>query len=192
MSRIKHELHSIKKGELIVKEYIAKIQNTCALLEAFGSIISEAKNVEVILAGLLPDFDAVLTLVSFLSKTLPFQKIVDVLLEFESRQTRVVHDVSMHANMVQAPSLTAMTESDLRDIHSGHSTYGSRGRVFRPRIQCQIYSRYSHLAQRYFYRFNRDYDGPTALTTVRFSSAHDGQELHSDLHGRSTGFSGPG
>ncbi|KAK8363853.1 hypothetical protein V6Z11_A03G192700 [Gossypium hirsutum] len=31
---IRHDFHSIKKGALSVKEYIAKIQNTCALLDA--------------------------------------------------------------------------------------------------------------------------------------------------------------
>lgn len=100
MSRIKHDLHSIKKGELTVKEYIAKIQKTCALLEASRSILSEAEKVEVILAGLSSDFDEVITLASFSSETLPFQKLVDVLLEFENCQTRMVCDLPIHAHMV--------------------------------------------------------------------------------------------
>ncbi|PPR82845.1 hypothetical protein GOBAR_AA37868 [Gossypium barbadense] len=63
------------------------------------------------LTGLSSDFDAVLTLVSFFSEKLSFQKIIDVLLEFKSRQTRTVHDVSFHANMVEAPSTTAVVDS---------------------------------------------------------------------------------
>lgn len=59
-SRIKHDLH----------------------FAASGSVVSE---VEVVLAGLSSDFDAVLTLASFSTESLPFQRLVDVLLEFEIR-----------------------------------------------------------------------------------------------------------
>ncbi|KAK5838808.1 hypothetical protein PVK06_007547 [Gossypium arboreum] len=85
ISRIKHNLHSIKKGDLTIKECIAKIQNICTLLATFGFVVSEAKKVEVILTDFSSNFDAVLTLASFSSKTLPFQKLVDVLREFENR-----------------------------------------------------------------------------------------------------------
>ncbi|MFQ6637124.1 hypothetical protein Gotur_013570 [Gossypium turneri] len=85
ISRVKHDLHSIKKSELTVREYVVKIKNVCALLAASGSAVSEAEKVEVVLTGLLSDFDAVLTLTSFSTETLPFQCLVDVLLEFKSR-----------------------------------------------------------------------------------------------------------
>ncbi|MBA0629285.1 hypothetical protein Godav_023866 [Gossypium davidsonii] len=88
LSCLKHELHFIKKGTLTVKEYIAKIQNTYALLEASRSVVLKAKKVKIIILGLSSNYDTVLTLTSFLSETLPLQKIVDVLLEFKSRQTR--------------------------------------------------------------------------------------------------------
>lgn len=96
---------------------------------------------KVIFAGLSSDFDAVLTLASFSSETCPFQKIVDVLLEFEICQTRMVRDVPMHAHMVEA-SITTLTELDC----GGRSTSSSRGRGFRPRTQCQICGCYGHLA----------------------------------------------
>ncbi|KAK5818044.1 hypothetical protein PVK06_022975 [Gossypium arboreum] len=73
ISRMKHDLHSTKKGDLIVKEYVAKIQNICALLAASGSAVSEAEKVEVVSVGLSSDFDAVLTLASFSTEPLPFQ-----------------------------------------------------------------------------------------------------------------------
>lgn len=88
--RIKHDLHSIKKGTLSIKEYIAKIQNTYALIEALGRQISESKKVEVVLTGLTPDFDVVLVYASFSSKTLFMRKLVDMLLEYESRHQRAV------------------------------------------------------------------------------------------------------
>ncbi|MFQ6662284.1 hypothetical protein Gotur_030148 [Gossypium turneri] len=111
--RIKHELHSLKKGVLTVTEYIAKVQNICALIEASSSVISEAEKVEVILAGLPSEFDA-------------------------SRQTQVVQEVSMLANVAEASPAVAVTESDLRSGRGVYFSSGSRERGFRPQIQCQI------------------------------------------------------
>lgn len=48
------------------------------------------EKVEIVLVGLPSDFDVVLTLASFLSKPLPLQCLIDVLLEYESRQIRSV------------------------------------------------------------------------------------------------------
>ncbi|XP_052482144.1 uncharacterized protein LOC128035951 [Gossypium raimondii] len=85
LSCIRHDLHSLKKGSLSVKEYVASIQNTSTLIEASGSRISEAEKVEIVLVGLPPEFNAVLTLASFSSEPLPLQRLIDVLLEYESR-----------------------------------------------------------------------------------------------------------
>ncbi|KAK8262425.1 hypothetical protein V6Z12_D13G257500 [Gossypium hirsutum] len=58
LSCIRHDLHSLKK---------------------------EAEKVEIVLVGLPPEFNAVLTLASFSSEPLPLQRLIDVLLEYESR-----------------------------------------------------------------------------------------------------------
>lgn len=50
LSHLRHNIHSIKKGNLSIKDYITKIQNTSALIEASGSRISEAEKVKIILA----------------------------------------------------------------------------------------------------------------------------------------------
>ncbi|MBA0759276.1 hypothetical protein Gotri_022187 [Gossypium trilobum] len=55
------------------------VQNTCALLKASRYIVLEAEKVEVILASLPSDFDAVLTLASFSLEALSFQQLVNVL-----------------------------------------------------------------------------------------------------------------
>lgn len=64
LSRLRHELHSVRKGTLTVKEDLSKIQNLCALIEASGHQISETNRVGVILAGLSFDIDVVVTLSS--------------------------------------------------------------------------------------------------------------------------------
>lgn len=79
-----------------IKGYVAKIQNTCALIEAFGSRISEVEKVQIVLAGLTLNYNAVLTRSSFSSEPLPMQRLVDILLEYESRQTRVAQEVSFY------------------------------------------------------------------------------------------------
>ncbi|KAG8501842.1 hypothetical protein CXB51_004605 [Gossypium anomalum] len=119
LSRIRHDLYSIRKGAMTVKEYVAKIQNTCALIDAAGSRISESE-------------------------------------KFESRQSRSAQEVPFHANFVEA------TPSPMVDSTRGGRP-PSRGRGFRPRVQCQICSRYGHLAQRCYYRYNKDYDGSSSM-----------------------------
>ncbi|XP_016697352.1 uncharacterized protein [Gossypium hirsutum] len=101
LCRLCHDLHSLEKGSLSVKEYVAKIQNTSALIKVSGSRISEAEKVEIVLAGLPPEFDAILTLESFSSEPLPLQCLINVLLEYESRQVRAVQDVPLHANLLE-------------------------------------------------------------------------------------------
>lgn len=84
VSKIRHKLHSLKKCNLSITKYVARIQNTCALLDASGSRVSEAKKFEVILASLPPEFDAMITLESFSAEPLPFQHLLDVFLEYEN------------------------------------------------------------------------------------------------------------
>ncbi|PPS17128.1 hypothetical protein GOBAR_AA03460 [Gossypium barbadense] len=99
----------------------------------------------------------------------------------------------MYAHMVEALLVPTVAESDLCDMSGGRSMNGSHGHGFYSRTLCQICGRYDHLAQRCFYRFNRDYKGPNAPTMAQFSSAHDGQGLHSgDFSGRSAAFGGSG
>ncbi|KAK5825269.1 hypothetical protein PVK06_020083 [Gossypium arboreum] len=84
-----------------------------------SSSVSETEKVEVILAGLSSEFDVVLTLASFSLEALPFQKLVDVLLEIEIHQTRTMNNVPMHANLVETP---LGTESGRGDVCGGRSS----------------------------------------------------------------------
>lgn len=129
-------MHSLKKGTLTITKFIAKVQNTSAPLEASRSVVSEAKKVKVIIAGLSFDFDTVLTLASFSLETLPFQLLVDVQMEFENRQTQAVQDVPIYVNLAEASPALAVTEFALRPRCSGRFSTGSRGRNFCPQMQC--------------------------------------------------------
>lgn len=147
-SQLRHELHSLWNGSLSIRSYVNKITSLCALLAASGSPISEAERSAVLLAGLSSDFDSIISTASLSSSPLPFQRLVDALIECEARQARSVQEVLVAANTVKGPSLPSL-DSSLRG--GGQFSARGRGRSFRSRIQCQICSRFGHLAQRCYY-----------------------------------------
>ncbi|XP_040954492.1 uncharacterized protein [Gossypium hirsutum] len=105
---------------------------------------------------------------------------------------QAMHDAPMHANVVEASPAVAVIESALRSRRDGRSFSGLSGRRFRSRVQCQICSRYGHLAQRCFYRFNRDYGGPSKFTPTRFRFGHSDQIHRLEGESSSWGPSGVG
>ncbi|KAK5842750.1 hypothetical protein PVK06_005140 [Gossypium arboreum] len=126
LSRFRHDLPSLKKGNLSIKDYIAKIQNTSALIEASRSWISEVEKVEIVLTGLPLEFDAILTLASLSSEPLPLQRLVDVLIEYENRQMHMIQDMPLHANLLESGPLPLLVDS----VHGGRPSSGSPERGF--------------------------------------------------------------
>lgn len=74
------------------------------------------------------EFDSVITLTSFLSEPLPLQRLVNVLLEYESQSACVVQDVPLCANLLEA------TPSQVGSVRGGRFSSGDRGRGFRTRL----------------------------------------------------------
>ncbi|MBA0875003.1 hypothetical protein Goshw_025050 [Gossypium schwendimanii] len=107
-----------------------------ALIEASRSRISKAEKVEMVLAGLPPEFDAV----------------------------RAVQDALLYANLLETVPSSALVGF----IRGGRSPSEGHGRGFQSCIQCQIYGRFGHLAQRCFFCYNREYDSPSLI--VRMSN----------------------
>ncbi|KAK8265331.1 hypothetical protein V6Z11_D12G171100 [Gossypium hirsutum] len=128
-SRIRHELHSLKKGNLSIKAYV---------------------KIEVMLAGLPSEFEAVISSARLSTGVLSLQRVVDALVDCESRQAQVLQEVSLNANLVEdAPSVEGGNRG-------GRTSVRGRGRTFRSRIQCQICSRFGHVAQKCYYRYHRE------------------------------------
>ncbi|KAK8275023.1 hypothetical protein V6Z12_D10G110700 [Gossypium hirsutum] len=112
--------------------WIARIKDLCAMLDVSGSRIFDEEKIEVVLAGLPSDFEAVISSARLSSGVLPLQHLVDVLVDCESRQDRVLQDVSLNANLVEdAPSVEGVSRG-------GRTSVRGHGRTFRSRIQCQI------------------------------------------------------
>ncbi|KAH1063605.1 hypothetical protein J1N35_028592 [Gossypium stocksii] len=66
-SQLRHELHLLSKGNLSIWSYVDKIKSLCALLAASGVQILEAERMAVLLVGLSPDFEAVVSYASLSS-----------------------------------------------------------------------------------------------------------------------------
>ncbi|KAG8492139.1 hypothetical protein CXB51_015694 [Gossypium anomalum] len=156
-SRLRHELHSLKKGTLSVTAYVTHIKNICSILETSGSRISDTEKLEIILAGLPPEFEGVVSSASLSTGSLSLQRVVNALVECETRLHRTTQDVSLHANLVESASVGDGS------VRGGRSSPRGHGRNFRPRIQCQICNRFGHLAQRCYYRYHRESEDSLSL-----------------------------
>lgn len=129
-SRLRHELHFLKKGSLLIRDYVAKLKGICAFLDASGSPILATEQTTVLLADLSAEFETVVSSVSLSLTPLPFQCLVDALVECESRQVQAIQEVVYAGNLVEDSSTTAMDGSTCggRFISSG------RGRSFQTRL----------------------------------------------------------
>ncbi|KAG8501579.1 hypothetical protein CXB51_003840 [Gossypium anomalum] len=192
-SQLRHELHSLRKGSPSVRSYVNKITSLCALLAASGSHISEAERSAVLLVGLSSDFDSIVSTASLSSSPLPFQRLVDALIECEARQARSVQEVLVAANTVEGQSFSSL-DSSLRG--GGQFSARGRGRSFRSRIQCQICSRFGHLAQRCYYHYHRDEPSPADVSVprrggfVNDSNRRDDERMKEMRFGQNWGIAG--
>ncbi|MBA0819868.1 hypothetical protein Gohar_022415, partial [Gossypium harknessii] len=57
-------LHSQRKGEMSMKEFLMKVKGCCDSLASCGEVISEHEHVTAILNGLPPKYESVITIVT--------------------------------------------------------------------------------------------------------------------------------
>ncbi|KAG8480505.1 hypothetical protein CXB51_024634 [Gossypium anomalum] len=138
-SQLRHELHSLKKGTLSVTAYVTRIKNICSILETSGSRISDDEKLEIILIRLPPEFEGVVSSTSLSTGPLSLQRVVNALVECETRLHRATQEVSLHANLVESASVGDGS------VRGGRPSPRGCGRNFKPQIQ--------HLAQRCYYRY---------------------------------------
>ncbi|KAK8272559.1 hypothetical protein V6Z12_D11G341800 [Gossypium hirsutum] len=120
------------------------------MLAASGSRISDEEKIEITLAGLPSEFEAVISSARLSTGILSLQRLVDALVDCESRQAQVLQEVHLNANLVEdAPTVEGAN-------CGGRPPVRGRGRTFRSRVQCQICSRFGHVAQKCYYRYHRD------------------------------------
>lgn len=130
------------------------------MFEASGHPIPTLEKVEIVLAGLSLNFDSVITLALF-SFEPTYEEIGGYSSEvLKHRQQRVVTGVPFQANMVSSTESVHAFPMVSSSPRGGQAFYGGRGWISRGHVQCQICGYLEHLAQHYYYRFDRLCDGP--------------------------------
>lgn len=96
----RRNLHSQRKGDLNMKEFLMKIKSCCDNLASCGEVISEREHVTAILNGLPPEYESVISIVTASQVPYTVQGVVSMLLDAETRQQVVSSDISGSANLV--------------------------------------------------------------------------------------------
>ncbi|KAG8500980.1 hypothetical protein CXB51_003070 [Gossypium anomalum] len=97
ISNMRHALYSIKKSNLTITEYLSKVKTLCDNLTAVGSLVTETKQVSVILASLSVEYESIRVFVS--TSPISLDLLTDMLLDCEARQLALLTDVPMQANL---------------------------------------------------------------------------------------------
>ncbi|KAK5826385.1 hypothetical protein PVK06_021303 [Gossypium arboreum] len=149
-------LHSQRKGDLSMKEFLMKIKTYCANLANCGEIISEHEHVTTILNGIPPEYEPSISIIVASQTPYSVQNVISMLIDAEACQQVVVSEVPCSANLVSRESV----ESTLNDFAPTYRPSASRGRGrghSRARIQCQLCGKTGHLVDQCYYRFNASY-----------------------------------
>ncbi|MBA0619163.1 hypothetical protein Godav_028386, partial [Gossypium davidsonii] len=115
-------LHSQRKVDLSMKEFLMKVKGYCDSLASCGETISEREHVTAILSGLSSAYESVLTIITASSIPYSVQSVSTMLLDAEAQQLI----------MSDAPR----ARGSGRDRSSGS------------RFQCQLYGKTGHLVDR--------------------------------------------
>lgn len=101
VGRLKHDLHAVKKGDLSVTEYLARVKRMCDVISTSGHGVSESKQRQAILAGLPVKYESVITHSTYSPLSLSIEKLEEALVDCENWQNKFVTDVPIQANLVQ-------------------------------------------------------------------------------------------
>ncbi|MFQ6656177.1 hypothetical protein Gotur_026398 [Gossypium turneri] len=99
VSTLRHSLYSQKKGQLTIKEYLAKIKGLCDTLMAAGNAISEQAQINTILTGLSVEYESIRVVAS--AMCVPLDLFVEMLTDCEARQQDFVSSMPLQANIAQ-------------------------------------------------------------------------------------------
>ncbi|KAG8479816.1 hypothetical protein CXB51_029314 [Gossypium anomalum] len=170
ISSMRHNLYSIKKSNLSIKDYLSKVKSLSDSLTAAGSLVTEQEQVSIILAGLPIEFESIRVLATATPMTL--ELVTEMLLDCEARQLAMLTDIPLQVNLVsQQGNQDSMKEGfgTNRGSHQGSRSTGrgwSRGRTrgsgrgwSRSKPQCQLCGKIGHMVQTCYHRFDETFSG---------------------------------
>ncbi|KAG8477612.1 hypothetical protein CXB51_030157 [Gossypium anomalum] len=153
-------LHSQRKADLSMREFLMKVKSFCDRLAGCGEIISEQEHVTAILNGLPADYESVVTIITASPVPYSVQGITTMLLDAEACQQLTqltMMDSPSSANTVSnAPAVSASNSPPSYRPNSNSRGRG-RGRFSSSRVQCQLYGRSGHLVDWCYHRFDTTY-----------------------------------
>ncbi|MBA0818004.1 hypothetical protein Gohar_025573, partial [Gossypium harknessii] len=107
----RRNLHSQRKGDLNMKDFLMRIKSCCDNLASCGEVISEREHVTAILNGLPPEYESVISIVTASQVPYTVQGVASMLLDAETRQ-QVVSTPASGATQPQAYLATPETVAD--------------------------------------------------------------------------------
>ncbi|KAK8540679.1 hypothetical protein V6N13_026995 [Hibiscus sabdariffa] len=173
----RRSLHSQKKGELSMKDFLMKIKSICDNLASCGEVISEHEQITAILNGLPPEYESVITVLTAGATSSTVNSVQTILLDADARQSNFHSQVVASAHIVtQSNQSVLLPQSQTNNSNlgsgstqsvqvenSGYNFVGrdnnnrGRGKGRSSRPQCQLCGRLGHLVERCYYRFDMNF-----------------------------------
>ncbi|KAL4296766.1 hypothetical protein GQ457_12G008730 [Hibiscus cannabinus] len=165
-------LHSQKKGDLCMKDYLMSVKTICDNLVNCGEVISEHEQITAILNGLSPEYESVITVITTGSVASDVKFVRTILLDAEARQSNINSNLNVSAHMVTHQTSIQHSPESSNNANAGYAlntsqnsyanTYNnrdsnrgrSRGRFNGSRPQCQLCGKIGHLVERCYHRFD--------------------------------------
>ncbi|KAE8696161.1 hypothetical protein F3Y22_tig00110676pilonHSYRG00146 [Hibiscus syriacus] len=176
-------LHSQRKGDMSMRDYLMKIKSVCDNLASCGEIISEHEHITAILNGLPPEFESVITIITAAPTPPDLRSVSTILLDADIRQSQSFNHVTSCAHVATQATNDQVTANNTSHAeyqykgefvdntgqnfnNSNSSNRGrGRGRVSSSRPQCQLCGRMGHLVERCYYRFDMNYKNESSRPT---------------------------
>ncbi|GMI73304.1 hypothetical protein HRI_000999700 [Hibiscus trionum] len=92
-------LHSQKKGDLSMRDYLVKIKSVCDNLASCGEVILEHKHITAVLNGLPADFDSVIIVITTSSSSYDYNFVSSILLDADARQSQFGEPITASAHL---------------------------------------------------------------------------------------------
>lgn len=137
---LRHALHSQRKGNLLMKEFLMKVKSYCDSLARCGEIISDHEHVTAILNGLSPKYESVIIVITASQVPYSVQGVTTMLLYAKARQQATVVDIPSSANVVTYQQVASHVDHMSSPVYQPFSIAGAprghgQGRSFASCIQ---------------------------------------------------------
>ncbi|MBA0823951.1 hypothetical protein Goarm_020644, partial [Gossypium armourianum] len=150
-------LHSQRKGDLSIREFLMKIKCFCDSLAGCGEVISEHEHITAVLNGLPSEYKPIISIIVASPTLYSLQSVMTMLIDAESRQQALMIEAPSSANLVSQQSADSTTDRSNPIYRPSASRGRGRGRSSSTRFQCQLCGKIGHLVDRCYYRFDSSY-----------------------------------